>query len=116
MMEATMKPYEYNGIRGYSKQQAISIIGCKRLSTVTRLMSNGKLEVVGEMPIPHMPHVKRKLLSVESVKRCAENYTPRIHGAHMYQARMTYAQLRAVQKAFPAVEFFDLTESRRIRK
>ncbi len=111
-----MKPYEYDGSVGYTKQQAISIIGCKRLSTVTRLISKGKLEVVGEMPIPHMPHVKRKLLSVESVERCAENYTPRIHGAHMYQARMTYAQLRAVQQAFPDLAFFDLTESRRIKK
>lgn len=111
-----MTPYEYDGVVGYSKQQALSIIGCKRLSTVARLMSKGKLEVVGEMPIPHMSHVKRKLLSVESVERCAENYTPRIHGAHMYQTRMTHSQLQAVQKAFPELEFFDLTESRRIRK
>lgn len=111
-----MKPYEYDGIRGYSKRQALSIIGCKRLSTVSRLMSKGKLEVVGEMPLPQMPHIKRILLSVESVERCAENYAPRIYGAHMYQARMTHAQLRAVQKAFPDLEFFDLTVSRRIKK
>ena len=111
-----MKPYTHNGITGYSKQQALTLIGCKRLSTVTRLMSQGRLEVVGQMPVPHMPYVKRKLLSVESVELCAESYAPRTYGTHMYQVRMSQAQLQAVKIKFPQLNFIDLTESRRIKR
>lgn len=111
-----MKPYTYNNITGYSKQQALTLIGCRRLSTVTRLMSQGRLEVVGQMPLPHMPHVKRKLLSVESVELCAENYAPRVYGTHIYQVRMSQAQLRAVKSKFPQLTLTDLTESRRIKR
>ena len=111
-----MKPYEHNGIVGYSKQQALSIINCKRLTTVTRLISQGRLEIVGSMPLPHMPHVKRKLLSVESVELCAESYSPRTHGTHIYQVRMSQAQLQAVKIEFPQLTLIDLTESRRIKR
>lgn len=111
-----MKPYEHNGIVGYSKQQALTLINCKRLTTVTRLISQGRLEIVGQMPLPHMPHVKRKLLSVESVELCAENYSPRTYGTHMYQVRLTRAQLKTVQFKFPQLDFIDLTESRRIKR
>ena len=111
-----MKPYEYNGVTGYSKQQALTLINCKRLTTVTRLISQGRLEIVGSMPLPHMPHVKRKLLSVESVELCAESYSPRTYGTHMYQVRMSHAQLKTVQSKFPQLTFTDLTESRRIKR
>ncbi len=111
-----MKPYKHNGIVGYSKQQALTLIGCKQLTTVTRLISQGRLVIVGAMPLPHMPHVKRKLLSVESVKLCAESYTPRTYGTHMYQVRMSHARLKAVQSKFPQLTFTDLTESRRIKR
>ncbi len=111
-----MKPYTHNGVVGYSKQQALAIIDCKRITTVTRLISQGRLEIVGSMPLPHMPHVKRKLLSVESVELCAENYSPRTYGTHMYQVRLTRAQLKAVQAKFPQLTFTDLTESRRIKR
>ncbi len=111
-----MTPYTYEGITGYSKQQALSIIGCKRLSTVTRMIKQGRLEVVGEMPILHMPHVMRKLLSVNSVEMCAESYFPRTHGTHIYQVRMSPAQLQAVKIKFPQLDLIDLTESRRIKR
>jgi hypothetical protein len=111
-----MKPYEHNGVIGYSKQQALTLIGCSRLTTVTRLISQGRLEIVGSMPLPHMPHVKRKLLSVESVELCAESYAPRTYGTHMYQVRMSTAQLQAVKIEFPTLSFIDLTESRRIKR
>jgi len=111
-----MTPYKYKNIIGYSKQQALTLIGCRRLSTVTRLMSQGRLEVVGLMPLPHMPYVKRKLLSVKSVELCAESYTPRVHGTHIYQVRMSHAQLPAVKIKFPTLNLIDLTESRRIKR
>jgi len=111
-----MKPYTYKTITGYSKQQALTLIGCRRLSTVTRLMSQGRLEVVGLMPLPHMPYVKRKLLSVESVELCAESYTPRAHDTHIYQVRMSQVQLQAVKNKFPTLNLIDLTESRRIKR
>lgn len=111
-----MKPYTHNGIVGYSKPQAWKIIGCDQLARIATLITQGKLEVVGEMPLPHMPHVKRKLLSVESVELCAENYAPRTYGTHMYQVRMSRTQLKAAQHKFPQLTFTDLTESRRIKR
>lgn len=111
-----MTPYTYKNITGYTKKQALSLIGCKQLSTVTRLIAQDKLEVVGEMPVPYMPYVKRKLLSVESVERCAENYTPRMNGTHIYQVRLSNAQLKTIQNKFTNLEFIDLTESRKIKR
>lgn len=111
-----MKPYTYNGVTGYSKQQALSIIGCSQLATIRRMIKQGRITVVGEMPIPHMPHVMRKLLSIESVELCAENYFPRTHGTHMYQVRLSRIQLKSIQTNFPNLQFTDLTESRRVKR
>ncbi len=115
-MTERLDPYEYDGITGYSKVQARAIIGCSGLPYITKLITKGRLVVVGEMPINSTSIVTRKLLSVESVEQYAENFQERNPKIHTYQVRLSWAQLENVQAAFPDLAFLDLTESRRIKR
>ena len=101
-------------VTGYTITQATSVIGCTYTNYVRKMISTGRVKIVGKQWMNDDKTQFRLLLDVKTVEFAASKYEPREEdAARAYEVRFDPEQLAFFKTAFPKVKLKDLTLQRK---